>query len=222
MIQDTLPDEGPGEDDSLSETIAAALEEDRGEDIIAELGHAESEVPKTPETPETDEKALSDAGSGAETLGDEGDGQTEDIEPSSAESREAADTESERDTETADTHRQVAEVYEAAVAPFQQYLASKGVSPPQAIRILLAAEHQLSTGTPERKAQIFAKLAKDYGIDLDALADLEDAEPANPEMAQIQQRIGGIERAITGERQQVAAQVRQDAEAEVAPFTAEK
>ena len=65
MIQDTLPDEGSDEGDSLSETIAAALEEDRGEDIIAELGRAESEVPETPETPETDEKALSDAGSGA-------------------------------------------------------------------------------------------------------------------------------------------------------------
>ena len=33
MDDDTLPDEGSGEDDSLSETIATALEDQQGEDL---------------------------------------------------------------------------------------------------------------------------------------------------------------------------------------------
>lgn len=210
MSDDTLTDESSAEGDSLSETIAAALEEHQDEGLIAELGSAQDAAQ---ETQETDGEALPDE-NGAETPGDEGADQTE--------AQEEAGTEPERDTGASDAHRQAGEAYQAAVAPYQQYLASKGVEPAQAVRILLAAEHQLSTGTPERKTQIFAKLARDYGIDLSALADMEDAEPANPELTQIQQRIGGIERLINGERQQIAAQVQQDAEAQVAAFEKEK
>ncbi len=209
MDDDILTGGQSDEGESLSDTIAAALEDQQGEDLISELGDAQDAAG---ETQETDGEAFPD--DGAKTLGDGGADQTEEPDPPSAEVREAADDGPERS--------QVAEAYRAAVAPFQAYLASKGVSPPQAVRFLLAAEHQLSTGAPEQKAKILAKLAKDYGVDLDALYDVEDAAPVSPEIAQIQQRIAGVERMLAGERQQVVAQVQQKAEAEVAAFADEK
>ena len=83
MSDDTLNDEGSG--DSLSETIAAALEEQQGEDVIHELANVSDDAP---ETPETDRQAVADGG-GAETPGDGGAGQTEETEPSSAEVRQS-------------------------------------------------------------------------------------------------------------------------------------
>lgn len=206
MSDDILTDEDSDEGDSLSETIAAALEDQQGENIIAELGSAQDAAQETPET--------DGAGTGTEPADDRSADQTEEAAPPpSAAPEEVGAT---------DEHRQVAEVYQAAVAPFQAYLASKGIAPVQAVRVLLAAEHQLSTGTPERKAQILAQLAKDYGVEIDALYGLEDVEPVSPELAQIQQRIGGIERLIAGERQQANAQVQQKAEAQVTVFAEKK
>ncbi len=211
MDDDILTGEGSDEGESLSDTITAALEDQEGDDLIAELGDAQDAAG---ETQETDGQGLPDDEGGAETPGDGGADQIEGTESPPSAAREATDDGPERG--------QTAEAYRAAVAPFQAYLASKGVSPPQAVRFLLAAEHQLSTGAPEQKAKILAKLAKDYGVDLDALYDVEDAAPVNPEIAQIQQRIAGVERMLAGERQQVVAQVQQKAEAEVAAFADEK
>ncbi len=199
------------EGESLSDTIAAALEDQQGDDLISELGDAETAAG---ETQEADGQALPDDGNGAETPGDGGTDQTEETESPPSAAREATGDGPERG--------QAGEAYQAAVAPFTAYLASKGVEPAQAVRILLAAEHQLSTGTTEQKARIFGKLAKDYGIDLYALADAEDAEPANPELTQIQQRIGSVERQIASKRQQAAAQIQQEAETQVTAFAEEK
>ena len=230
MSETTLTDAQDSDNAGLHETIAAAVEADQDKAVIDDLSSAESEASETPETPGTEAEGLSDDGDGAETsIDDGGADQTEKSEPSSVEAAEdGADAEPEPDTDTgtADQYRQVATLFHDAVAPYREYLASKGVAPSQAVSTLLAVEYQLSTGTPERKGQILAKLAKDYGIDLYALADMADAEPANPEMVALHQRLGGIERAINGDRQQVAtqaaAQVRQEAETQVTAFTEEK
>ncbi len=209
MSDDILTGEGSDEGESLSDTIAAALEDQQGDDLISELGEAQDAAG---ETQEADGQALPDDEGGVETPDHGGADRTGQTDPPLAAAREATDDGPERS--------QAAEAYEAAVEPFTAYLASKGVKPAQAVRILLAAEHQLSTGTPEQKALIFSKLAKDYGIDLYALADSaeEDAEPGDPELAKIQQRIGGIERLINSQRQQAAAQIQQNAEAQVVAF----
>ena len=128
------------EGDSLSDTIAAAMGESQSEDIIAELAGLE--------TPATQGETLSDDGAGAETPGDGSADQAEEPAARSTEPQKEVDTEPERDTGATDAHRRIAETYQAAVAPYEQYLAARGIDTTRAVQILLAAEHQLSTGTP--------------------------------------------------------------------------
>ena len=94
---------------------------------------------------------------------------------------------------------------------------------PQAVQALLSAEYQLSTGTPEQKARLLANIAKDYGVDLDALYDVEEAASVtSPEIAQIQQRQTRLEQMIDGERQQAVAQMQQEVVGQVTAFAKEK
>ncbi len=193
----------------LSETIAAALAEHEGSDDT-------SDSLDTPETEGDDGET--------EAPGDDADlaGQTNEADPPPAAAPEEADTGPEGDTEAPDAYRQVAEAYQGVTAPYRAHLASKGVSAPQAVQILLAAEHQLSTGTPDQKARMMAKLAKDYGVEVDAMYDLEDREPVNPEIAQIEQRQAALERVVNGERRQAAAQLHQEIATDVKAFAGEK
>ncbi len=189
------------DEDDLSSTIAAAIEEREGAGIIDDLGRLSDDAPDSPE-PETDE---SEAGTPVDD--------SEVADPPVA--HQETDTGPDRDPEAIDA-------LGSAVSPYQAYLASKGLTAPQAVQVLLAAEHQLSTGAPEQKAKILARLAKDYGVELDALYDFEEAAPANPEIAQLQQRQAQLERMVNGERQQVAAQMRQEVEGQVTAFAGEK
>ena len=180
MTDTTLsPAQDTGGDD-LSVTIAAALEEQEGSDLIGELASASDDPPDSPDTPEPE-------ADGSEA--DEDGPQTDETDPSPAAAREEPDTGPERSADATPEHRQMAEAFGSAVAPYQAYLASKGVSAPQAVQILLAAEYQLSTGGPDQKAKILAQLAKDYGVDLDALYEVEEAAPASPEIASLRTRL---------------------------------
>ncbi|MCZ6862977.1 MAG: hypothetical protein O7I42_22370 [Alphaproteobacteria bacterium] len=201
-------------DDDLSSVIADALAEAGGADEPAD------DIEDSPE-PEGEERE-------AEASGDDADQAAEADPPSPAADQEAASG-PDRDAEMTGAYRQVAEAFHGVISPYQAHIASKGVSPPQAVQALLAAEYQLSTGTPEQKAKILAQLAKDYGVEVDSLYDLEDSEPVNPEIAQIQHRQAALERhfqsqqaQVQAERAQVIAQVRQSVETEIAAFAEEK
>ena len=206
--------------DSLSADLADAFAE---HGVTDDAGEPADDVQDTPES--------ENGGGEAKVSGNDGDGvdQTDEAALPSAAADQETDPRPEGDTGEQDIHRQVAEVFHGAVAPYRAHLASKGVSPPQAIQARLAAEYQLSTGTPERKAQIISQLAKDYGVEVDALYELDSREPVSPEITQLQQRQAVLERHIQGERARVqteqaqaTAQVRQSVETEVAAFAGEK
>ena len=223
MTADSESSLSPAQDtgsDSLSADLADALAE---HGVTDDTGEPADDVQDTPE-PEN-------GGGEAKVSGNDGDGadQTDEADPQAVAADQETAPRPEGDTGEQDIHRQVAEVFHGAVAPYRAHLASKGVSPPQAIQALLAAEYQLSTGTPERKAQILSQLAKDYGVEIDALYEMDNREPVNPEITQLQQRQTVLERQIQGERARVQqeqaqanAQVHQSVEAEVAEFAAEK
>ena len=72
--------------------------------------------------------------------------------------------------ETAPIRQQIQEI-QNVVSPYMARIQSAGVTPVQAMNELFKADFVLATGTPQSKAQMMAKLVKDYGVtieDLDA------------------------------------------------------
>jgi len=64
------------------------------------------------------------------------------------------------------SHSERAKAYDQAIAPYQQHLQRLGVDAPTAINALMRADMTLRTSDPATKAQYFAQLAREYGIDL--------------------------------------------------------
>lgn len=64
------------------------------------------------------------------------------------------------------SHSERAKAYDAVIAPYQQHLQKLGVDAPTAINALMRADVTLRTSDPATKAQYFAQLAREYGIDL--------------------------------------------------------
>lgn len=56
-----------------------------------------------------------------------------------------------------------------AVAPFTEELQRYGINPAQHIHALFSAHRMLALGTPEQKAGLFVKLARDYGVPIEQL-----------------------------------------------------
>lgn len=75
------------------------------------------------------------------------------------------------------SHSERAKAYDAAIAPYQQHLQSLGVDAPTAINALMRADMTLRTSDPVTKAQYFAQLAKEYGIDLNQVQEPPQLDP---------------------------------------------
>ena len=72
-----------------------------------------------------------------------------------------------------------------ALAPHMEYLQQVGVAPETAISTLIAAEKVLRTSDPQTKANMFMKLAHDYGIDVNSLTNV----PFDPYKYQLEQQL---------------------------------
>ena len=117
-----------------------------------------------------------------------------------------------------------------AITPFAQEFQKYGVKPEQWIQNLGAAHQALALGNPQQKLQMFAKLAHDYGVPLQALMPRQpqigpDGQPVpqqqpllDPRVAAwLQQQIGGVKSEIGQWKQQQAqaqaAQLEKDIQA---------
>ena len=85
----------------------------------------------------------------------------------------------------ANEHRQTAEAFRQAVAPYEAVFRREGVDAMRGIASLLPAVQALQEGTQERKAQVLAQIVKAYGVDIQAL----DAALAGNLQPQSQQQI---------------------------------
>lgn len=90
----------------------------------------------------------------------------------------------------------------AAIRPFEQYLTHLGAKASDVIPMLLQAEMMLRTGTPEHKIQMMQQLARDYGINLQQLAEI----PFNEVEYQLRQQNAAQQRQISqlSQSQQIA------------------
>lgn len=82
---------------------------------------------------------------------------------------------------------QAAPIYEA-VAPFLPELQQHGIQPQLWIQNLGNAHRTLALGTPEQKLQMFAKLATEYGVPLQALM----GQPADPQFSLIANELNTV------------------------------
>lgn len=93
------------------------------------------------------------------------------------EARQVAEYNAQRETQFAtgvSTYKQIADTAKPvmdAIAPFQADLDKHGIQAPDMVYRLMSAHKTLALGGPQQKLQLFAKLANDYGIPIQALYD---------------------------------------------------
>lgn len=75
------------------------------------------------------------------------------------------------------SHADRARAYDAAIEPFKGHLQALGVDAPTAITALMRADYTLRTADPATKAQYFAQLAQQYGIDLGQVQQPPQVDP---------------------------------------------
>jgi len=105
------------------------------------------------------------------------------------------------------------------MTPFRDMLQSQGVDEPNAVKFLLNAHYKLSNGPAEARAQYFAGLAQQYGIDIAGLP----AQPAavDPAIKALQDELNGIKSHLTASQQQALNQTKQRVASEVDAFAAQ-
>lgn len=75
------------------------------------------------------------------------------------------------------TNHELLQKYQQAIAPYEAFFQANNVPAPEAIASLLQVEHTLRHGDPATKAQMFAKLAQDYGVNMGYLANPPQVDP---------------------------------------------
>lgn len=87
------------------------------------------------------------------------------------------------------SHSERAKAYDNAIAPYQQHLQRMGIDAPTAINALMKADVTLRTGDPATKAQYFAQLAREYGIDL---SQVQNPQPVDPQTQFLTQQLNEL------------------------------
>ena len=74
--------------------------------------------------------------------------------------------------------RELAERFERVVRPYEPLMAARGVMDPmEGLQGLLKTAAGLQTGSAPQKAQLVGQLIKDYGVDVNALAEVIEGQP---------------------------------------------
>lgn len=101
---------------------------------------------------------------------------------------------------------QFADQIQQAIEPYQNNLRTLGIEPPQAIKALMDADNVLRHGTPQQKAQMFATLSQQYGVNLQEIGSLQQ-QPVDPTVSMLQNELYSVKNEVmTWKQQQEAAQ----------------
>lgn len=113
------------------------------------------------------------------------------------------------------SHSERAKQYDAAIAPFQQHLQRLGVDAPTAIQALMKADVTLRTSDPATKAQYFAQLAREYGIDL---GQVQQPTPQDPQTAYLMNQLNELRQTQQMWQNQIQQQEQMKAQQELQSF----
>lgn len=118
------------------------------------------------------------------------------------------------------SHSERAKAYDAAIAPYQQHLQKLGVDAPTAINALMKADVTLRAADPITKAQYFAQLAEEYGVDL---AQVQNPQPVDPQTQFLMQQLNELRQSQQMWQNQVQQQEQMRVQQELQSFqTAER
>lgn len=83
----------------------------------------------------------------------------------------------------------------AVVAPYEAILKANNMDPVQTIGGLMNSHYLLATGTPQQKAELFQRIAKDYNVDLAQFAPQPagDAPYIDPTVAALQKQLQTVQ-----------------------------
>lgn len=124
-----------------------------------------------------------------------------------------------------------AQEWERTTAPFMATIQSFGVTPQVAAQELFKADHLLRYSPMPQKIQMLMKIAGDYGVDINTLAQgiqhiageqvWQQQNPVDPRLQQLQQQVGQLTQHITQSQQQAVAQEHSAIDAEIAAFASD-
>jgi len=124
-----------------------------------------------------------------------------------------------------------AQEWERVAAPFMATISSFGVTPQVAAQELFKADHLLRYSPMPQKVQMLMKIAGDYGVDINTLAQgiqhiageqvWQQQNPVDPRLQQLQQQVGQLTQQITQSQQQAVAQEHSTIDSEIAAFASD-
>ena len=117
------------------------------------------------------------------------------------------------------THSERARAYDAAIAPYRDTIKSLGVDEATAIGALLKADHTLRYADPATKAQYFATLARQYGIDM---GQVSEPPQVDAQTQYLMQQLNELRQTQQSWQNSIQQQERMRAEQEVAQFSTGK
>jgi LysM repeat protein len=117
-----------------------------------------------------------------------------------------------------DEERNLGKQVKDVVTPYMPMLTSEGAHPVQAIQSLLNTAYILRTATPDKKAELFARLAQEYGVDMN---QIPQAEYKDPHLQAIEQRQAFLEQELQRERAYKAQQENNALQSEINAFASD-
>lgn len=114
-------------------------------------------------------------------------------------------------------HADLGRSMERAIQPYMQTIQQLGVAPDQAVGALLRADAMLRNPDPSQRAQYFASLAQQYGIDLGHAAQMPQRDPYT---MQLESRLEQIQAQQESFQQSQQQQQREALNSELQAFAA--
>lgn len=114
----------------------------------------------------------------------------------------------------------------SVVEPFEAILKANNMDPAQTVGGLMQSHYTLATGTPQQKAELFQRIAKDYNVDLSQFAaqaqnDFNNAPYIDPTVAALQKELQTVQSQLHATAQTQLSQRRVEVTKTVDAFAAD-
>ena len=218
--ENEVVDESTFDTDSALEDISSGLGFGEGEAVAEEAPASAPEAESAPApTAETPESAAEPAAQAApKTWRPEAAAQWATLPPAIQAEVLKREEDIFRGLETYKADAGFGKSVKSVLDPYLPILAQHNIDPVQQVAGLMQAHYSLATGTAEQKTAMFAKLAADYGVQLQPPGE---APYIDPQVASLQQQLTSLQSTIQGREAKEAAQTRQTLTTEINTFAAD-